>query len=362
MAGLLTDGEAQQLGIDPYYAAGSTRTKANSTLFVAGASFGGDAAAAPPKASRAALLEKLLTEQPGFVGCREVRGSCFLDFESVKYATSAMLRLQGRRLFPGHQGLAVDYDKDSGVARKRKAEKEASTQRQHQQASSGDYFCGACGTKALRTHGVLLSSLPCRSTDGASVVEEGSQLGELLLGGGAEPTLIRRERGIERQYQLNCRSCGLLLGYRSVRSHLRNGTPRACRGCACRGLRVKVRLSRAPATRRRGRRPSLARTSTYTLPLSSIDHLPRPSCRSASGSEGSQAIRLRYRHRKADCDEEVRRARARRLRPQSRQARLRGPGGGQNRGSSSCDEVLGCPRREARRDVTHLRVGACTEY
>ena len=40
---------------------------------------------------------------------------------------------------------------------------------------SADYFCACCGTKALRTNGALLSELPTRGTDSATVVDEAEQ-------------------------------------------------------------------------------------------------------------------------------------------------------------------------------------------
>lgn len=79
--------------------------------------------------------------------------------------------------------------------------------------------CVECGTKALKTAAKLLSAMPARSTDGARVVEEPAGLeGELLLEPlpGAQPALVQRDKGKERQYRLACRSCAAVVGYRSV--------------------------------------------------------------------------------------------------------------------------------------------------
>ena len=83
--------------------------------------------------------------------------------------------------FQGTLGLTIDYDKDVGVATKRKRQTDESTNRAVHEASSGSYYCSGCGTKALRTNGTLLSDMPARGTDGAIVVDEvgGKQLAHL---------------------------------------------------------------------------------------------------------------------------------------------------------------------------------------
>ena len=75
---------------------------------------------------------------------------------------------------------------------------------------------GRCGTKALRTRDMLLTEAPRRGTDSASVLTEEQQPRELLLDPAAEPVKIRRPKGIERQWQLLCRSCNAVLAYRSA--------------------------------------------------------------------------------------------------------------------------------------------------
>jgi hypothetical protein len=210
MAGRLSLAEQEAAGVDSYYAAGATKTKANTTLFVAWR----DATVSVPPPERASKAEGIFSGQPGYIGVRAVRSMCFVDFDSIKAATAAMMRFQGT------MGLTIDYDKDQGVATKRKRQTDQSTSRAKHEASSGSYYCCGCGTKALRTNGTLLSDMPARGTDGARVVDEvsGQQLAQLLLEPSAteSPTLVKREKGKERQYRLVCRSCGQAIAYRSV--------------------------------------------------------------------------------------------------------------------------------------------------
>jgi hypothetical protein len=191
-------------------------------------------------------METLFGKASGFVGVRTVRKMCFVDFDSIKASTAAMVKYQSYRLHADHAGLTIDYDKDAGVARKRKAEDTQARESRLHQAQSSDYYCSACGTKALQTDGKLLSALPTRGTDGAVVVDEGQQLAEarpalvkrgvsllhalptgvrhvnlasyaqLLLDDMGEPLRIKRAKGVERQYRLCCRSCRQPIGYRST--------------------------------------------------------------------------------------------------------------------------------------------------
>ena len=200
---------ADSLGADSYYDKSTTRTKANTTLFV---SFR-DARPPVPDEQRAALAERMFAEVPGYLGVRQVRGMCFVDFETIKASTAAMMRYQGQK------GVVVDYDKDVGVAGKRRRESTETAKRSQHEAQSASYYCAVCGTKALKTDGALLSSMPTRSTDGARVVDEGSALQQLLLDEpppSAPPALVRRPKGVEKQYRLSCRSCKEPIAYRSV--------------------------------------------------------------------------------------------------------------------------------------------------
>lgn len=194
--------------VDSYYEAGTTRTKANSTLYI---SF--SEVSDVPRPARAVYLETLFSKCPGYTEVRQVRQMVFVDFVDIKSATAAMMR------YHGHNGLIIDYDKDVGVAVKRKREQAATAARHKRDAQSGSYYCARCGTKALRTAGTLLSSMPTRSTDGAAVVDEGAgQLAALMLDplADAQPARVARAKGVEKQFRLGCRSCGALVGYRST--------------------------------------------------------------------------------------------------------------------------------------------------
>ena len=110
MAGRLKgDADRDAFGVDSYYERGTTTTRANTTLFVA---FPRDTAVLAE--ARAAYCERLFGETPNYIGVRQVRNLCFVDYEDIKSATAAMMKNQG------HEGLTIDYDKDSGVASKRK--------------------------------------------------------------------------------------------------------------------------------------------------------------------------------------------------------------------------------------------------
>ena len=206
MAGRLSDAKQVELGVDSYDALGATTTKSNSTLFIA---FGQGNKI--PAAERASVAESIFSLSPGYVGVRQVRSMCFVDFIDIKSATSAMVRHQGQ------EGMTIDYDKDTGVAGKRKRERDEDTRRGAHEAQSMSCYCDACGTKALTTNGVLLSAMPTRSS-GDRVVDEATALTVLLLVPipEAQPALVRRAKGTERQYRLGCRSCGRFIAYRSA--------------------------------------------------------------------------------------------------------------------------------------------------
>ena len=218
VAGHYSEDEKRRAGIDSYAERAATKTRANSTLFLRNLG---------AKEERAATAERIFRDCPGYLGVRSVRTMTFVDFDSIKSSTNAMLRYQGHRPHPGHEGLVIDYDKDTGKASTRRAQQEAQVETQMAAARSADYFCTSCGTKALRTRGALLSELPCRGTDGASVVDEEGQLGELLLlppPEGAPPRRVRRPNGVEKQLVLACRSCGAMVAYRSALA--KSGGPR----------------------------------------------------------------------------------------------------------------------------------------
>lgn len=219
-AGLYSDDEKTNIfGAEAtYYAAGATRTRANSTLFVRNL----------PSASRAVTAEELFGGMPGYCGVRCVRSITFVDFDSIKAATNAMIRFQGHRVDPEQltPGLVIDYDKDTGKADAKGGEQKRSLAKMQSANRSAAYFCCACGTLAFRTKDALLSELPARGTDGAAVVDEATQLSELLLlppPTGAPPVSVRRAKGVEKQLRLTCRSCDAQPAYRSARTSV--GTP-----------------------------------------------------------------------------------------------------------------------------------------
>ena len=135
---LYSEAQRAAFGVDSYYDRGTTTTRANSTLFVAFR----DATVKTKADERAAKIERLFAESPGYIGVRQVRAMCFVDFEDIKSATAAMMKHQG------HEGLTIDYDKDKGVAGKRRREREETTERNLQEGSSASYYCAVCGTKA----------------------------------------------------------------------------------------------------------------------------------------------------------------------------------------------------------------------
>ena len=119
MAGRLTQTEQQAFDVDSYYNRSTSRVKASCTLYV---SFK-NAAPPVPTAQRALETEKIFGEQPGFCAVRQVRGTCFVDFDGIKASTAAMMKFQGQT------GLTLDYDKDLGVATKRQRESTERTER-----------------------------------------------------------------------------------------------------------------------------------------------------------------------------------------------------------------------------------------
>jgi len=76
------------------------------------------------------------------------------------------------------------------------------------------HYCMCCGESVLILGpGVQLSSLPKRKTDGAYVLEQGVTVFKLKSSEGATK-LLRRAKGFERQYRLNCWNCGVPIAYR----------------------------------------------------------------------------------------------------------------------------------------------------
>jgi hypothetical protein len=188
-----------------------TYTARSSTLFVA---------ALPPGVSREAV-EKLFEGESGLVACRPVRGMLFVDFRSEAHALVAMRKHQGEVLVEGGVGLLIDFDRDRNqgtAARRREAEREEQAQARLKD-SLDSFFCMYCCTPAFYLaplDNVRLAGMPTRSTDGATVVEEAVYLRHLELVPAPAPKLLRREKGMERQFMLCCRGCGLEVAYRPV--------------------------------------------------------------------------------------------------------------------------------------------------
>jgi hypothetical protein len=145
-----------------------------------------------------------------------VRGMGFIDFDTKQQATNAIGRLQGHK-FPGDEkGLLISYDKDDeedrGGTSKRQAE-ELRRRRQELEDSYTKLYCYACSHFALKLK-VSVPLLPVRKTDGSRVASE-KQLVSLDMAKG-ESKAIKREKGIEKQYWLNCMQCDSVLAYRST--------------------------------------------------------------------------------------------------------------------------------------------------
>jgi hypothetical protein len=143
-------------------------------------------------------------------------GMAFLDFESKQHATDALSKLQGHTWKAGEKGLLVSYDKDDeedrgGTARRQM--EELRRRREELEASYTRLHCAACGSFACKVV-VDLEKLPLRRTDGSRVVGS-AQLMALDCAKGAAKK-IKREKGIEKQYYLNCVQCDVTLAYRST--------------------------------------------------------------------------------------------------------------------------------------------------
>lgn len=76
------------------------------------------------------------------------------------------------------------------------------------------YYCSYCLEPSLLID-AKLPSLKLRKADGARVMQEDKHLFKRMMNEG-EIKYIKREKGIERQYRLVCKECGLLLCYRPV--------------------------------------------------------------------------------------------------------------------------------------------------
>lgn len=189
---------------------GTTHTPQCPTLFVTNI---------PSKFPRPKLKE-VFEKEEGFYAFREVRHMVFVDFHETMHATRAMRKHQGLVLggFPeNHSGLVIDYDKDTRS--KRNAQFELRLQEElKKQLDNLDWLaCKGCKTNAMHLKfpdKKTFADLPRRKTDGSIVIKTNKYaMGAYLDKDGA--AAVRRKGGIERQYRLKCRQCGLCLGYTS---------------------------------------------------------------------------------------------------------------------------------------------------
>jgi hypothetical protein len=180
-----------------------TRTKPSPTLFIS----------TMPAHVDLQAVEKLFAQHPGFLRFRSVRRLAFVDFMSEHHSISAMRAVQGV-VVSGHS-LVVDFDKDPDIKKEHFVERQQVDEELRRQLSTADaYFCSVCSSCCLHlSKAVNLFSLPTRATDGCNVVDEATQLRRLSVVRGPVK-MIRREKGIERQFPLHCPSCDVPIGYR----------------------------------------------------------------------------------------------------------------------------------------------------
>lgn len=135
----------------------------------------------------------------------------------VRHATAALRKRQGWTFgIKGGNGLAIDYDKDAVSKRNREYEKQRRAQAQGGDDAGQVYRCGCCRARFCSLEkGTELAKLPKRGTDGATVIEEDRVLRELWACK-APCKLVRRAKGIERQWPLLCSGCDVPIAYRPV--------------------------------------------------------------------------------------------------------------------------------------------------
>jgi hypothetical protein len=169
-----------------------------------------------PHSVSVADLETIFKPLDGFIAARRVRGMGFIDYDTKQQATDAIGRFQGHKFPVSDKGLLISYDKDDdedrGGSSKRQAE-ELRRRRQELEDSYTKLYCYVCSHFALKLT-VTLPLLPVRKTDNTRVVNE-KQLVSLDMAKGVAKA-IKREKGVERQYWLNCMQCDAVLAYRST--------------------------------------------------------------------------------------------------------------------------------------------------
>jgi ribosomal protein L37AE/L43A len=130
------------------------------------------------------------------------------SFYFNRSAILAKEKLHGFKFHANDKGLQVGYDKDGNHVwldkNKRKTRKEAKFR----------YYCAACGEEVVVLH-VPLSDLPIRSSNKSSVVDLETQISISYLQPGP-CKMIKKEKGIEKQYSHICPSCEIRIAYRPV--------------------------------------------------------------------------------------------------------------------------------------------------
>eukprot|EP00808_Paulinella_micropora_P021350 g40553.t1 len=127
-----------------------------------------------------------------------------------------------RDLTPDEQNMTHKQLKKARADEMERRDEERTRRRWERNYSSNDtvldekrvevYYCAFCGAFALMMD-VSLRKLPLRKTDSSRVLEEQKHTFKrnMVMG----PTVhIKRRKGVERQYRLNCKACGLLMCYR----------------------------------------------------------------------------------------------------------------------------------------------------
>lgn len=76
------------------------------------------------------------------------------------------------------------------------------------------FYCSCCGANVCVTE-VALEDLPRRGTDSAHVLQTAGVFHKLYVVP-SKRVILRRPTGLEVQYQLKCRDCGVAVAYRSV--------------------------------------------------------------------------------------------------------------------------------------------------
>jgi len=185
---------------------GVTRTKPSPTLFMTSV----------PRGVDLELVRRSFAKEPGFVILRTVRRMVFVDFTDERSALAAMRAHQGE-VFPGSSaGLCIDFDKDSRLKRDAQYEKQVrGDERLRQAAVTTTVHCRGCRAPVffIVKSPTRLLSYPRRGTDGALVIDEAAHLKRIECTQG-EQKVIRREKGLERQWPLLCPSCTAPIGYR----------------------------------------------------------------------------------------------------------------------------------------------------